>query len=60
MTVTAPITFRCPRCGARPGQACANMPADSYHAPRWVMAHYAESEAERQRKFRIELELLEP
>jgi hypothetical protein len=60
MTSPAPLTFRCPRCGARPGQPCTNMPADSYHAMRRVVAHNAESEAERQRQFRIAQEMFKP
>ncbi len=60
MALTAPLTVRCPRCGARPGQGCANMPSETYHAMRRVVARNAESEAERQRLFRIAQEMQKP
>ena len=47
--MTPPTVF-CPKCGARPGEPCisTNMPPDSYHAMRRVVAHNAERKADRQ------------
>ncbi len=60
MTAPTPLTFRCPRCGARRGQPCAVMPPESYHTMRHVAARNAAREAERQRQFRIAQEMQKP
>jgi hypothetical protein len=60
MTATGPIAVFCPRCDAPPGEPCLWMEPLSYHAMRRVVAHNAESETERQRKFRALQEMLKP
>jgi hypothetical protein len=60
MKATGPLTVFCPKCGARPGEPCisTNMPPDSYHSMRRVVAHNTESDDAKRK--RITQEMLKP
>jgi hypothetical protein len=60
MTRADALAVFCPRCGARPGEPCisTNMPPDSYHSMRRVVAHNTESDDAKRK--RITQEWLKP